>query len=83
MLANARLQQLSATLHGFGGSPVTDGEKARVGGRGRYEHFGITVKDRTEVDTCIALTIASGGTLVDNGEHAPGVPYAYITDPDG
>jgi catechol 2,3-dioxygenase-like lactoylglutathione lyase family enzyme len=62
---------------------VTDDEKARVGVHGGYEHFGITVKDRTALDECIALVIAAGGTLVDKGEHAPGVPYAYVTDPDG
>jgi len=59
---------------------VSDTEKARVGDQGGYEHFGITVKDRTQLDECIALAIAAGGTLVDRGEHAPGVPYAYITD---
>ena len=62
---------------------VTDAEKARVGNHGGYEHFGITVKDRSQLDECIALAIAAGGTLVDKGEHAPGVAYAYITDPDG
>jgi catechol 2,3-dioxygenase-like lactoylglutathione lyase family enzyme len=62
---------------------VTDEEKARVGKHGGCEHFGITVKDRGQLDDCIALVIAAGGTLVDKGEHAPGVPYAYVTDPDG
>jgi catechol 2,3-dioxygenase-like lactoylglutathione lyase family enzyme len=62
---------------------VTDDDKARVGTQGGYEHFGITVKDRGQLDDCIALVIAAGGTVVDKGEHAPGVPYAYVTDPDG
>lgn len=62
---------------------VTDDEKARVGLLGGFEHFGITVKDRARLDECIALVIAAGGALVDKGEHAPGIPYAYITDPDG
>ena len=62
---------------------VTDDEKARTGQLGGCEHFGITVKDRAQLDDCIALVIHAGGTVVDKGEHAPGVPYAYITDPDG
>jgi catechol 2,3-dioxygenase-like lactoylglutathione lyase family enzyme len=62
---------------------ITDEEKSRVGDHGGYEHFGITVKDRSQLDECIALVDAAGGTLVDKGEHAPGTPYAYITDPDG
>ena len=55
---------------------VTDSEKARVGHQGGYQHFGITVKDRSQLDACNALAVAAGGTLVDKGEHAPGGPYA-------
>jgi len=62
---------------------TTDEERARVGHQGGYEHFGITVKDRAQLEHCIALVRAAGGTLVDRGEHAPGVPYAYVADPDG
>ena len=62
---------------------VTDEEKARVGQLGGCEHFGITVRDRSRLDECIALVVAAGGTVIDKGEHAPGVPYAYVTDPDG
>ena len=62
---------------------TSDDEKGRVGRQGGYEHFGITVTDRAQLDTCIALALATGGSLVDKGEHAPGVPYAYIADPDG
>jgi catechol 2,3-dioxygenase-like lactoylglutathione lyase family enzyme len=62
---------------------VTDEEKSRVGIQGGCEHFGITVKDRGQLDDCIALVMAAGGALHDKGEHSPGVPYAYVTDPDG
>lgn len=55
----------------------------RVGESGGYEHFGITVVDREALDDAIAAIEAAGGTLVDKGEHAPGVPYAYVRDPDG
>ncbi|HEV2369727.1 MAG TPA: VOC family protein [Acidimicrobiales bacterium] len=61
----------------------TEEERARVGQQGGYEHFGITVKDRTQLDQAIAWVVEHGGTLVDKGEHAPGIPYAYIADPDG
>ncbi|HUQ38872.1 MAG TPA: VOC family protein [Acidimicrobiales bacterium] len=60
---------------------VTD--DARVGQNGGYEHFGITVTDRSSLDDAIAAIQAAGGELVDKGEHAPGVPYAYVRDPDG
>ena len=47
------------------------------------EHFGITVSDRDRLNDAVALVQASGGGLVGRGEHAPGVPYAYVSDPDG
>ena len=55
----------------------------RVGQSGGYEHFGITIADLTELDDAIAAVQAAGGALVDKGEHAPGIPYAYVRDPDG
>ncbi len=62
---------------------IGEDERSRVGQQGGMEHFGITVTDRTELDDCIALVRAGGGKLVARGEHAPGVPYAYVADPDG
>jgi len=62
---------------------VTDEEKARVGQQGGYEHFGISVKDRSQLDEAIGLVGGAGGRLIDKGEHAPGIPYAYVADPDG
>lgn len=55
----------------------------RVGLSGGYEHFGITVLDRGSLDDAIAGIGAAGGELVEKGEHAPGVPFAYVRDPDG
>lgn len=61
----------------------TDEERGRVGHQGGMEHFGITVSDRNRLDEAIDLAIRAGGQLVNKGEHAPGVPFAYIRDPDG
>lgn len=55
----------------------------RIGKTGGYEHFGMTVLDRDALDDAVATVEAAGGTLVEKGEHAPGVPYAYVRDPDG
>ena len=55
----------------------------RVGESGGYEHFGITVLDRSRLDEAVASIESAGGALVQRGEHAPGVPYAYVRDPDG
>jgi len=61
----------------------SEDERTKVGQQGGYEHFGITVKDRDRLDEAIGLVIEAGGKLVDKGEHAPGIPYAYVSDPDG
>jgi catechol 2,3-dioxygenase-like lactoylglutathione lyase family enzyme len=58
-------------------------DDARVGESGGYEHFGITVLERAQLDAAIADVERLGGSLVEKGEHAPGVPYAYVRDPDG
>jgi catechol 2,3-dioxygenase-like lactoylglutathione lyase family enzyme len=55
----------------------------RAGTSGGYEHFGITVIDRETLDDAIGAIEVAGGNLVEKGEHAPGVPYAYVRDPDG
>ena len=60
---------------------VTD--DSRVGESGGYEHFGITALDRESLDEAVTAIQAAGGELVEKGEHAPGVPYAYIRDLDG
>lgn len=55
----------------------------RIGTSGGYEHFGITVVERQKLDDAIAAVEAAGGALVERGEHAPGIAYAYVSDPDG
>ena len=61
----------------------TPEERARVGQPGGFEHFGITVTDRSRIDEAIAAVLAAGGALVEKGDHASGVPFAYVSDPDG
>jgi catechol 2,3-dioxygenase-like lactoylglutathione lyase family enzyme len=58
-------------------------DDGRVGQNGGYEHFGITVLNRGELDDAIAIIEAAGGAVVERGEHGPGAPYAYVRDPDG
>jgi catechol 2,3-dioxygenase-like lactoylglutathione lyase family enzyme len=64
---------------------VTDDERARVGSQGGFEHFGIHIPDRSPagIDRVVELVGKAGGHLLDRGEHAPGVPYAYVADVDG
>jgi catechol 2,3-dioxygenase-like lactoylglutathione lyase family enzyme len=54
-------------------------------GRGSagIEHIGFRLIDKTDLDAAIRLVEASGGQLVERGEHQPGRPFAYVSDPDG
>jgi catechol 2,3-dioxygenase-like lactoylglutathione lyase family enzyme len=64
---------------------TTDEERARIGEQGGWEHFGIHLPDRSAdgIDAAVARVRDAGGQLLDRGEHAPGVHYAYVTDLDG
>jgi catechol 2,3-dioxygenase-like lactoylglutathione lyase family enzyme len=61
---------------------TSEEERARVGQPGGIEHFGISVVDRTRLDEAVEQVVAAGGVLLTRGEHAPGVPFAYVGDPD-
>jgi catechol 2,3-dioxygenase-like lactoylglutathione lyase family enzyme len=55
----------------------------RAGARGGIEHFGFRRADGQDLDDAIAQIEHAGGRLVERGEHAPGVQFAYVADPDG
>ena len=54
-----------------------------VSGAAAVEHFGLLRQEGVDLDGAIAEIEAAGGRLVERGEHAPGVAYAYVADPDG
>ena len=58
-------------------------EAAVTGVNGGVNHFGFRLADPSSLDAAIAEVEVAGGTLIKRGEHAPGVPFAYIKDPDG
>jgi catechol 2,3-dioxygenase-like lactoylglutathione lyase family enzyme len=52
-------------------------------GAGGVDHIGFRLVDKADLDDAIRQVGAAGGRLVERGEHAPGVPFAYVADPDG
>jgi catechol 2,3-dioxygenase-like lactoylglutathione lyase family enzyme len=60
-----------------------DQDKARVGDSGGIDHFGFRLAEDADLELAIQEVRGGGGTLVRQGEHSPGEPYAYVTDPDG
>lgn len=61
-----------------------DPSERPVAGSGRgIDHFGFRLRDPGDLDAAVAEVEAAGGKLLSRGEHAPGVRYAYVADPDG
>jgi len=46
-------------------------------------HIGFRLLRPGDIDAAVAAAERAGGTLLRRGEFAPGVPYAYVSDPDG
>src|SRR5262249_2591396 len=60
-----------------------DSTLARVAGTsGGISHFGFQLV-KTDLDAAVKQIQKAGGRLLERGEHAPGVAYAYVADPDG
>ncbi len=46
-------------------------------------HVGLHLDHDLDRDDVLTAIEASGGNIVERGEHAPGVQFARIADPDG
>jgi catechol 2,3-dioxygenase-like lactoylglutathione lyase family enzyme len=53
------------------------------GSGGGILHFGFQLQDRADLEEAIKEIVAAGGTLTKRGEFTPGMPFAYVNDPDG
>ena len=58
---------------------LLDAEHAGAG----PQNIGVHVDHAVGLDAAIRDVEAAGGRIVERGEHAPGVPFARISDPDG
>lgn len=58
-------------------------EAANAGRSGGIAHFGFRLANPADLDTAIEEIVRRGGSLIRRGEHAPGLSYAYVRDPDG
>jgi catechol 2,3-dioxygenase-like lactoylglutathione lyase family enzyme len=60
-----------------------DPDPDRAGSGGGIDHFGFRLVRPKDLDGVLAQCIAAGGTLIERGEFAAGMPFAYVRDPDG
>lgn len=58
------------------------GEEA-AGTRGGISHFGFRLIDPDDIDAAVEEAVKAGGRLLRRGEFGPGLPFAYVADPDG
>ncbi len=58
-------------------------EREHAGTSGGVRHFGFRLRDGESLDEALAAVEEAGGRLVHRGEHAPGIKFAYVEDPDG
>jgi catechol 2,3-dioxygenase-like lactoylglutathione lyase family enzyme len=54
-----------------------------AGETGGFQHFGFRLLDKADLDRAVEEVEEAGGRLLRRGEHEPGHPFAYVTDPDG
>jgi catechol 2,3-dioxygenase-like lactoylglutathione lyase family enzyme len=46
-------------------------------------HFGFRLTRPEDIDAAVSAVEAAGGTVSSKGEFGPGLPYAFVRDPDG
>jgi len=56
---------------------------ARPKDRRNPSHVGLALADPEELAAAVEAVERAGGRVIKSGEHAPGMAYAYVSDPDG
>jgi catechol 2,3-dioxygenase-like lactoylglutathione lyase family enzyme len=54
-----------------------------AGVRGGIIHFGFRLTRPEDMDAAVAAVKSAGGTIGSTGQFGPGLPYAFVRDPDG
>jgi catechol 2,3-dioxygenase-like lactoylglutathione lyase family enzyme len=54
-----------------------------VGSGGGLEHIGFRLVNRADLEAALTEVTVAGGKVLERGEHAPGLHYAYVADLDG
>ncbi|WP_449066028.1 VOC family protein [Planomonospora algeriensis] len=60
-----------------------EAERERVGKIGGLDHFGFEVADLERFDAALEQVLAAGAVLVNRETIPPGIPSAFLRDPDG
>jgi catechol 2,3-dioxygenase-like lactoylglutathione lyase family enzyme len=58
-------------------------DEANAGKSGGIAHFGFRLTEPEDIEAAVTEVKRAGGKLIRRGEFAPGLPFAYVNDPDG
>lgn len=56
---------------------------AGAGVPGGIIHFGFRLTRPEDIDSAVEAVKSAGGTVTSRGDFGPGLPYAFVCDPDG
>lgn len=62
---------------------VFERRRSRAGRIGGVVHFGFRLRRPGDIAVAVRAVLASGGTVLQQGEFVPGEPYVFFKDPDG
>lgn len=54
-----------------------------AGTKGGITHFGVRLVEPRDITLAVEAVLRAGGKVLRQGEFSPGLPYAYVADPDG
>jgi catechol 2,3-dioxygenase-like lactoylglutathione lyase family enzyme len=56
---------------------------ADAGNPGGIIHFGFRLTRPEDIEAAVAAVVSAGGAVISRGQFGPGLPYAFVRDPDG
>ena len=60
-----------------------DHESVDIGAQGGIDHFGFALSEDSDLEEAVARLVSAGATYLHHHDIAPGVPTAFVRDPDG
>ena len=74
----------AALLHRAGHDVIVfERRPGEAGVPGGIIHFGFRLTRPEDIDAAVSAVEVAGGTVSSKGEFGPGLPYAFVRDPDG
>ena len=60
-----------------------DDESADIGAQGGIDHFGFALSEDSDLEEAIVRLVSAGAKYSHHHDISPGVPTAFLRDPDG